>query len=174
MKKSIKGIALAILVTGAVCSSTFISLAGWEQSETGWKYKDDNTQQYVAARWVESTSEAGLWYYIGTDGVMVTNTLIDNQYYVNEAGEWREGQTTVANVVDDNSPWTAEELEENPLRADYTRAEYNEIERKMNEMGQTIGGDKGFWDKAHIELGDKPIQSDPEFDQKFNEGLIRN
>lgn len=90
MKKSIKRIALAILVTGAVFSSTFISLAGWEQSEQGWKYKDDNTQQYVTARWIESASEAGLWYYIKADGIMATNAWIDDVYYVNEAGEWRE------------------------------------------------------------------------------------
>lgn len=42
--------------------------------------------------------------------------------------------------MDLEKPWTEEELLENPLRRDYTREEYEEIEKKMHEMGQEIGG----------------------------------
>lgn len=46
--------------------------------------------------------------------------------------------------MDSEKPWTEEELLENPLRRDYTREEYAEIEKKMNEMGQEIGGNGLF------------------------------
>lgn len=42
--------------------------------------------------------------------------------------------------MDSEKPWTEEELLENPLRRDYTREEYEEIEKKMHEIGQEIGG----------------------------------
>lgn len=43
----------------------------------------------------------------------------------------------------------------------------------VNSGNQTNSTGGSFWDKAHGQLGNKPIQSDPEFDQEFNEGLIR-
>lgn len=87
MQKSVKILAVASAIT---IMSTFSAFASWEQSEAGWKYKDDNCQQYITSQWIESTTEKGLWYYIDQNGVMATDTLIDNQYYVNERGEWRE------------------------------------------------------------------------------------
>lgn len=86
-RKSIKLIATTLLLSTML---SFSSLAAWEQSEQGWKYKDDTTNVYVVSQWIESASEAGLWYYIKDDGIMATNTLIDGVYYVNELGEWRE------------------------------------------------------------------------------------
>lgn len=99
-RKSIKIMTTTLLLSTML---SFSSLAAWEQSEAGWKYKDDNTQQYVTARWIESVSEAGLWYYIKDDGIMATNAWIDDVYYVNEAGEWREGQTDGNNQGDIDS-----------------------------------------------------------------------
>lgn len=70
----------------------FPAFAGWEQQADGaWKYKDDNTGAYVASQWIESTTEKGIWYYVGQTGIMVTDTLIDNQYYVDHQGKWWEG-----------------------------------------------------------------------------------
>lgn len=90
MRKSKKKLSVIILAFGLVLSSAFTSLAAWEQSEQGWKYKDDTIQQYVTDKWVESASEKGLWYYVNVDGIMATNTLVDGVYFVNENGEWRE------------------------------------------------------------------------------------
>lgn len=87
MQKSASLLAVASAIT---IMSTFSAFASWEQSEAGWKYKDDTTQQYVVSKWIESATEKGLWYYVDQNSIMATNTLIDNQYYVNELGEWRE------------------------------------------------------------------------------------
>lgn len=87
MRKSVKILAIASVIT---IMSTFSAFASWEQSEAGWKYKDDSTNTYVTSTWIESTTEKGLWYYVDQNGVMATNVLIDGVYYVNEAGEWRE------------------------------------------------------------------------------------
>lgn len=87
-KKLVKILVIASAIT---IVSSFSAFAGWEQqSDSTWKYKDDNTQQYVTARWIENNSEQGLWYYIKADGIMAINTTVDGVYYVNELGEWRE------------------------------------------------------------------------------------
>lgn len=99
-RKSIKLISTTLLLSTML---SFSSLAAWEQSEAGWKYKDDNTQQYVTARWIESATEQGVWYYLNEQGIMAVNTLIDNQYYVNEAGEWRDTTGGSNTNIPDNS-----------------------------------------------------------------------
>lgn len=91
MRKSVSLLAVASAIT---IMSTFSAFASWEQSEAGWKYKDDTTQQYVVSKWIESATEKGLWYYVDQNSIMATNTLIDNQYYVNELGEWRESSSS--------------------------------------------------------------------------------
>lgn len=105
--KILKVLAVSCAIT---IMSSFSAFADWEQVGTQWKYKDEVTGAYVASQWIESATEKGLWYYIDENGIMATNTVIDNQYYVNEAGEWREntgGSSSVnsgnQSVPDDNS-----------------------------------------------------------------------
>lgn len=96
MKKSIKRITLAILVTGAVFSNTFISLAAWEQSEQGWKYKDDGKGVYLVNgwHWLDGNNDGiSECYYLDSAGIMAVNTMVDN-YTINADGQW-----TVDNVV---------------------------------------------------------------------------
>lgn len=100
MRKSIKILAVASAIT---IMSTFSAFASWEQSEAGWKYKDASTNTYVVSQWIESASEAGLWYYIDQNGVMATDTVIDNAYYVNERGEWRESGSSGSNESQSSS-----------------------------------------------------------------------
>ena len=100
MRKSVKILAVASAIT---IMSTFTPFASWENSEQGWKYKDDSTNTYVTSTWIESASEAGLWYYVDQNGVMATNTVIDNVYYVNEAGEWRESSSSGSNQSQSSS-----------------------------------------------------------------------
>lgn len=93
MKNSMKKHLLLATTLIMSLSFCFTSFADWEQAGTQWKYKDDTTNVYVTARWIESATEKGLWYYLNEQGIMAVNTLIDNQYYVNELGEWREGSS---------------------------------------------------------------------------------
>lgn len=145
-RKSIKILTTTLLLSTML---SFSSLASWEQVDGAWKYKDDSSQQYVTSKWIESTAEQGLWYYIDQTGVMAIDTLIDNQYYVNELGEWRENTGGSSSVNPGN---------------------------QVNTDNSTSGG--SLFDRAKEagknQLGDNPVYTDPEWGQQFNEGIIRN
>lgn len=57
----------------------------WASNETGWwiQFKDGS---YLTNSWWQSPY-SGLWYYMGADGYMVTNTTIDG-YTINADGVW--------------------------------------------------------------------------------------
>ena len=59
----------------------------WASNETGWwiQFKDGS---YLTNSWWQSPY-SGLWYYMGADGYMVTNTTIDG-YTINADGVWVE------------------------------------------------------------------------------------
>lgn len=142
-KKLVKILVIASAIT---IVSSFSAFADWEQqSDSTWKYKDDISQQYIASQWIESATEKGLWYYLDENGVMAVNTTTPDGYYVNDKGEWRESSGGSASVNQGNQSNVGGQTETNQNSSNF----------------------------HSIELGDKPIQSDPEFDQEFNEGLIR-
>lgn len=85
--KLVKILAVSCAIT---IMSSFSAFASWEQVDGAWKYKDEVTEAYVTSQWIESATEKGLWYYLNEQGVMAVHTVIDNQYYVNERGEWRD------------------------------------------------------------------------------------
>lgn len=81
MKKRIlwtAGLAAAMTVGMAMTS-----LAGWEQQGTDWYYYKDSNHQMVRNDWAQS---GNFWYYLGDDGKMVTNSMIDDTYYVDGNG----------------------------------------------------------------------------------------
>lgn len=57
----------------------------WASNETGWwiQFSDGS---YLTNSWWQSPY-SGLWYYMGADGYMVTNTTIDG-YTINADGVW--------------------------------------------------------------------------------------
>ena len=85
-----KGIAILVMVTGLLLSNAFTSLAAWEQSGAGWKYKDDTTGAYDRNGWywIDGNSDriAECYYFDDTE-IMAANTVIDN-YTINEEGQW--------------------------------------------------------------------------------------
>lgn len=86
-----KGIGILVLTGMLSFAGAFTVFAGWEQqADNSWKYKNDESGEYVTGQWIQSATETGLWYYIDETGVMATNTLVDDLYWVNENGEWRE------------------------------------------------------------------------------------
>lgn len=58
----------------------------WMQNEVGWwiQYQDGT---YMVNDWYCSPA-SGLWYYMGTDGYMLTNTVTPDGYTVNADGVW--------------------------------------------------------------------------------------
>ena len=57
----------------------------WASNETGW-WIQFNDGSYLTNSWWQSPY-SGLWYYMGADGYMVTNTTIDG-YTINGDGVW--------------------------------------------------------------------------------------
>ena len=81
MKKKIlltAGVAAAMTVGMAMTS-----LAGWEEHGGNWYYYTDANHEMVKDEWAVSGQ---FKYYLGHDGKMVTNSMIDDTYYVDQNG----------------------------------------------------------------------------------------
>lgn len=59
---------------------------GWRQFTNGaWYYFRPNNGTMARNRWIE---DGGAWYYLGDDGVLLTNTTTPDGYQVDENGIW--------------------------------------------------------------------------------------
>lgn len=89
---------------GSICKNEWLDLlgksyffdgdgymcTGWIHFANGdWYYFDTETGEMLRNKWITDT-EKGKSYYVGSDGVLATNTVIDGQYRVNEKGEYVE------------------------------------------------------------------------------------
>lgn len=59
------------------------SLAGWVQTNGNWYYYNDRNNEMVRDEWAPSGDNM---YYLGHDGIMKTNSFIDDTYYVDANG----------------------------------------------------------------------------------------
>lgn len=57
---------------------------GWQQDAFGWRVLNPDGS-YVVNSWYQSP-ESGMWYYMGADGYMLTNTSTPDGLWVNEDG----------------------------------------------------------------------------------------
>ena len=80
-KRYFAGAAVAAMILTAGMAMT--SFADWSQQNGKWYYYNDNNGRLVRNDWVCSKDA---WYYMDYNGVMQTNSLIDDTYYVNENG----------------------------------------------------------------------------------------
>lgn len=72
----------------------------WKNNETGWWVQcSDGT--YLVNRWYQSPA-SGLWYYMGADGYMLTNTTTPDGYYVNGDGVWIQQAQQNASTIAGN------------------------------------------------------------------------
>ena len=78
-KRYFAGAAVAAMILTAGMAMT--SFADWSQQNGKWYYYNDNNGRLVRNDWVCSKDA---WYYMDYNGVMQTNSLIDDTYYVNE------------------------------------------------------------------------------------------
>lgn len=58
----------------------------WASNETGWWVQCSNGS-FLTNQWYQSPT-SGLWYYLGADGYMLTDTKTPDGYYVNADGIW--------------------------------------------------------------------------------------
>lgn len=61
-----------------------VMATGWQKFGGEWRYFKSSGAMAVSC-WQQ---DAGKWFYLGTDGKIVKNALIDNQYYVGADGVW--------------------------------------------------------------------------------------
>ncbi len=61
-----------------------VMVTGWQKFGGEWRYFKSSGAMAVSC-WQQ---DAGKWFYLGTDGKIVKNALIDNQYYVGADGVW--------------------------------------------------------------------------------------
>ena len=88
MRKQTKLVAVlsaaALLAIGA--SMTSFAARGWVEENGSWYYDSTGEGDYVQNEWKKSGNN---WFYLGDDGAMVTDALIDDgdyKYYVNANG----------------------------------------------------------------------------------------
>ena len=82
-------------VINNVCASGVLSnmylyskgaLYQWKSNSKGW-WVDKKSGGYLTNAWFQSPV-SGLWYYMGSDGYMLTNTTTPDGYKVNASGVW--------------------------------------------------------------------------------------
>lgn len=66
-----------------------VSLGQWEAQADGvtWKFKQF-TGTYLTSSWIESQTEAGVWYFVDANGIMLTSTTTPDGYPVDSLGKW--------------------------------------------------------------------------------------
>ena len=79
-------LAAAVLAGGMTASTITANAAQWRDDAKGWWIENDDGS-YLVNQWYQSPS-SGLWYYIGADGYMLTNTMTPDGCYVNANGVW--------------------------------------------------------------------------------------
>jgi len=71
---------------GGAAPATTPSASTWKQDAKGW-WVEKPDGSYMVNEWYQSPSN-GLWYYMGADGYMLTNTTTPDGYQVNADGVW--------------------------------------------------------------------------------------
>lgn len=101
MKK--KGLLTVGLAAAMTAGMAITSLAGWELHGADWYYYKDSNHEMVKDDWAQS---GNFWYYLGYDGKMLTNTMVDDTYYVDQNGAMTVGGWQwIYDEGDDEGAW---------------------------------------------------------------------
>lgn len=82
-------------IMDGICTSSILgnvsqysngSSYSWKSNSKGW-WVERSDGTYLVNQWYQSPS-SGLWYYMGSDGYMLTNTRTPDGYSVNGDGAW--------------------------------------------------------------------------------------
>lgn len=79
-KSALYTMGLAAAMTAGLAMTAF---AGWSHDGVNWYYYHDRSGNMLEDEWVKS---GDYYYYLGSDGKMVTNSLVDDLYYVDANG----------------------------------------------------------------------------------------
>ena len=88
---------------GVITPTITANAAQWRNDARGWWIENDDGS-YLVNQWYQSPS-SGLWYYMGSDGYMLTNTMTPDGCYVDANGVWNpatnQGTQQTAGAVKD-------------------------------------------------------------------------
>ena len=76
----------AIFYLNGDTSASSQETSAWKQDGKGW-WVERPDGSYLVNEWYQSPA-SGLWYYMGADGYMLTNTTTPDGYQVNADGVW--------------------------------------------------------------------------------------
>lgn len=97
---------VTIILAGALTvSSAFTALAGWEQTETTWKYQN-NDGSYIMNQWVwldGNNDEIFESYCFDGNGDLYISTTTPDGYIVNENGAWTVNGIVQTKVMGNNT-----------------------------------------------------------------------
>ncbi len=79
-KRTLCTMGLAAAMTAGLALTSF---AGWSHDGINWYYYHDRSGDLITDEWVKSND---IWYYMNHDGKMLTNSLVDDLYYVDANG----------------------------------------------------------------------------------------
>lgn len=116
------------------------ALGNWEQQSNGtWVFRQ-YTGGVIVNSWIASLTEQEAYYYVGTDGVMLTNSKTPDGYSVDGNGVWRASAGTPEKGTKNGNSRGAE-----PNFADYTSSE--EYYRDLAEWLLSDPADQRFADQ---------------------------
>ena len=81
--RKLQGFSVLIAAAALTAAATITAFAGWSEQNGRWYYYNDRNGELVRNEWVE---DGGKWYFMDYDGVMMTNSMVDDVYFVNESG----------------------------------------------------------------------------------------
>ena len=81
--RKLHGFSVLIAAAALTAAATITAFAGWSEQNGRWYYYNDRNGELVRNEWVE---DGGKWYFMDYDGVMMTNSMVDDVYFVNESG----------------------------------------------------------------------------------------
>lgn len=85
----------------AVYTSDVIqSMGNWENTDDVWRFrlKDGN---YLKYSWIQDKDDVNNYYFLNSDGVMLTNTTTPDGYVVDATGIWTYNQKEIQKQLDE-------------------------------------------------------------------------
>lgn len=85
----------------AVYTSDVIqSMGNWENTDDVWRFrlKDGNFLKYS---WIQDKDDVNNYYFLNSDGVMLTNTTTPDGYVVDATGIWTYNQKEIQKQLDE-------------------------------------------------------------------------
>lgn len=155
MKKSYKNLLTVGIAIGLSASFTLLSFAGWEQTGTTWKYKDNSQGIYLTGwQWLDGNQDnVAECYYLDNTGVMVSNTSVDG-WVLNDLGQW-----TVNGIVQTQPT-------QDTAHTQSTQAPSNGVEMPQGNLTPEEQAEWDEYNKLRAELDANPAEGndvDPNF-----------